>query len=305
MAASREVRAWEPEVRPTKPEFPPQFIIIIIININNFFLSFHCSAYFVVLKKNGRLLPILDLLYFNRSLRWLRFRMLTLKVVMSQVNSKDWFVLTSLPIPGPPVWPGTLTLHLHKVSAAVIIIIIIINITSLITLSISSHVLFFFPDGFAGSRLLSVLHDGSDLTTKKGFRKCADPEVDWVKQIINQTEINEKIMKSSVTDASGADLCCFEFHKRPIPAANIISVEETRFDCTLPGVIFTPKKGFRMCLDPEVDWVKTIIEIKIRHGGSDFTTKKTFRMCADPEVDWVKQIIESKIEPSELTQTTQ
>ncbi|XP_046707783.1 C-C motif chemokine 4-like [Silurus meridionalis] len=103
---------------------------------------------------------------------------------------------------------------------------------------------------------------GVILTTKKGFRKCADPEVDWVKQIINQTEINEKIIKSSVTDASGADLCCFEFHKRPIPAANIISVEETRFDCTLPGVIFTPKKGFRMCVDPEVDWVKTIIEIK-------------------------------------------
>ncbi|XP_046707786.1 C-C motif chemokine 3-like [Silurus meridionalis] len=71
----------------------------------------------------------------------------------------------------------------------------------------------------------------------------------------------------------GADLCCFEFHKRPIPAAYIVSVEETRSDCTLPGVIFT--------------------------------TKKTFRMCADPEVDWVKQIIESKIEPSELTQTTQ
>ncbi|KAI5608187.1 C-C motif chemokine 3-like [Silurus asotus] len=78
---------------------------------------------------------------------------------------------------------------------------------------------------------------GVIFTTKKGLRMCADPEYDWVKQIISQTEIKEKIMKSSVTSASGADLCCYEFHKSPVPAANIVSVEETRFDCILPGVM--------------------------------------------------------------------
>ncbi|KAF7706829.1 hypothetical protein HF521_020083 [Silurus meridionalis] len=62
--------------------------------------------------------------------------------------------------------------------------------------------------------------------------------------------------------ASGADLCCFEFHKRPIPAANIVTVNETRSDCTLPGVIFTTKKGFRLCADPEENWVKQIITAK-------------------------------------------
>ncbi|KAI5625341.1 C-C motif chemokine 3-like, partial [Silurus asotus] len=79
---------------------------------------------------------------------------------------------------------------------------------------------------------------GVIFTTKKGFRLCADPEYDWVKQIISQTEIKEKIMKSSVTSANGAGLCCFEFHKKPVPAANIVSVAETRFDCTLPGVMY-------------------------------------------------------------------
>ncbi|XP_046707780.1 uncharacterized protein LOC124387447 isoform X3 [Silurus meridionalis] len=62
---------------------------------------------------------------------------------------------------------------------------------------------------------------------------------------------------SGVNEAAG--LCCFEFHKTSIAAAYIVSVEETRSDCTLPGVILTTKKGSRMCVDPEVDWVKQII----------------------------------------------
>ncbi|KAK3546549.1 hypothetical protein QTP70_026926, partial [Hemibagrus guttatus] len=37
--------------------------------------------------------------------------------------------------------------------------------------------------------------------------------------------------------ASGADLCCFEFHKKPFPAANAVSYTVTRSDCTVPGVI--------------------------------------------------------------------
>ncbi|MCJ8731161.1 hypothetical protein PDJAM_G00196050 [Pangasius djambal] len=62
--------------------------------------------------------------------------------------------------------------------------------------------------------------------------------------------------------ANGADLCCFEFHKRPLPASNVVSYEETRSECTVPGVILTTKKGFRMCADPEVDWVQQVIKSK-------------------------------------------
>ncbi|XP_053537195.1 C-C motif chemokine 18 [Ictalurus punctatus] len=62
--------------------------------------------------------------------------------------------------------------------------------------------------------------------------------------------------------ANGASLCCFEFHKKPFPAANVVSYEETRSDCMLPGVILTTKKGYRICADPEVDWVKQIIANK-------------------------------------------
>ncbi|KAF4088681.1 hypothetical protein AMELA_G00057440 [Ameiurus melas] len=62
--------------------------------------------------------------------------------------------------------------------------------------------------------------------------------------------------------ANGASECCFEFHKRPFPMANVVFYKETRFDCTLPGVILTTKRGYRICADPEVDWVKQIIANK-------------------------------------------
>lgn len=60
------------------------------------------------------------------------------------------------------------------------------------------------------------------------------------------SETNCLLIKLFVTGANGASLCCFEFHKRPFPAANIVAYEETRFDCPLPGVmyVFTPRLFF-------------------------------------------------------------
>ncbi len=50
------------------------------------------SRYFVVPK----LRPILDLRLLNRSVRRLKFRMLTVKQVVSQIRSKDWFITIDL-----------------------------------------------------------------------------------------------------------------------------------------------------------------------------------------------------------------
>ncbi len=54
------------------------------------------SWYFVVPKKDGRLCPILDLWLLNRSVRRLKFRMLTVKQVVSQIRSEDWFITIDL-----------------------------------------------------------------------------------------------------------------------------------------------------------------------------------------------------------------
>ncbi len=52
--------------------------------------GFH-SRYFIVPKKDGGLRPILDLRRLNRSVMRLKFRMLTIKQVVSQIRSEDWF----------------------------------------------------------------------------------------------------------------------------------------------------------------------------------------------------------------------
>ena len=49
------------------------------------------SRYFLVPKKDGGLRPILDLRHLNRALMRRRFRMITLKQILSQIRSGDWF----------------------------------------------------------------------------------------------------------------------------------------------------------------------------------------------------------------------
>ncbi|KAI2651994.1 Transposon Ty3-G Gag-Pol polyprotein [Labeo rohita] len=54
------------------------------------------SRYFIVPKKDGGLRPILDLRLLNRSVKRLKFKMLTIKQVVSQIGSEDWFVTIDL-----------------------------------------------------------------------------------------------------------------------------------------------------------------------------------------------------------------
>ncbi|KAL0173161.1 hypothetical protein M9458_033472, partial [Cirrhinus mrigala] len=54
------------------------------------------SRYFIVLKKDGGLRPILDLRQLNRSVMRLKFKMLTVNQVVSQIRSEDWFVTIDL-----------------------------------------------------------------------------------------------------------------------------------------------------------------------------------------------------------------
>ncbi|KAL0185776.1 hypothetical protein M9458_017446, partial [Cirrhinus mrigala] len=58
--------------------------------------EFYRRYFIVPKKKDGGLRPILDLRRFNRSVMWLKFKMLTVKQVVSQIRSEDWFVTTDL-----------------------------------------------------------------------------------------------------------------------------------------------------------------------------------------------------------------
>lgn len=54
------------------------------------------SRYFIVPKKDGGLRPILDLRELNRSVQTLKFKMLTISNIVSQIQSEDWFVTIDL-----------------------------------------------------------------------------------------------------------------------------------------------------------------------------------------------------------------
>ncbi|KAI2643109.1 Transposon Ty3-G Gag-Pol polyprotein [Labeo rohita] len=54
------------------------------------------SRYFIVPKKDGGLRPIIDLRRLNRSVMKLKFKMLTVKQVVFQIRSEDWFVTIDL-----------------------------------------------------------------------------------------------------------------------------------------------------------------------------------------------------------------
>ncbi|KAF4088664.1 hypothetical protein AMELA_G00057360 [Ameiurus melas] len=77
--------------------------------------------------------------------------------------------------------------------------------------------------------------------------------------------------------ANGAAECCFEFLKKPFPTAYVVSYEETRSDCSVPGVILTTKRGYRTCADPEENWVKQIIANK--NLDKTKTTNENFSPC--------------------------
>ncbi|KAI2664189.1 Obscurin [Labeo rohita] len=55
------------------------------------------SRYFIVPKKDGGLRPILDLLLLNRSVKRLKFKMLTIKQAVSQIRSEDCTLLALSP----------------------------------------------------------------------------------------------------------------------------------------------------------------------------------------------------------------
>ncbi len=54
------------------------------------------SRYFFVPKRDGGLRPILDMRRLNLSLYKGKFKMLTMKTIMSQIQGKDWFVTINL-----------------------------------------------------------------------------------------------------------------------------------------------------------------------------------------------------------------
>ncbi|XP_066576167.1 C-C motif chemokine 4 homolog [Amia ocellicauda] len=53
--------------------------------------------------------------------------------------------------------------------------------------------------------------------------------------------------------------CCFSYYPKLIPKRLIEQYENTRSDCSQPGVILISLKKIRICANPSVQWVKDIM----------------------------------------------
>ncbi|CAK6444585.1 unnamed protein product [Pipistrellus nathusii] len=56
-----------------------------------------------------------------------------------------------------------------------------------------------------------------------------------------------------------AKICCLQFSQRILPWNLVQSYEFTKSSCTQKAVIFTTKKGRKVCAQPKEKWVRRYI----------------------------------------------
>ncbi|XP_037671148.1 C-C motif chemokine 26 isoform X2 [Choloepus didactylus] len=58
-----------------------------------------------------------------------------------------------------------------------------------------------------------------------------------------------------------AKFCCFQFSHRFLPWNLVRTYEFSRNSCSLPAVIFTTKRGQKVCAHPKEKWVQRYISL--------------------------------------------
>ncbi|XP_006057177.3 C-C motif chemokine 26 [Bubalus bubalis] len=53
-----------------------------------------------------------------------------------------------------------------------------------------------------------------------------------------------------------AKFCCFQYSQKTLPWKQVRSYEFTRNICSLKAVIFTTKRGRKVCAQPKEEWVQ-------------------------------------------------
>ncbi|XP_035004894.1 C-C motif chemokine 13-like [Hippoglossus stenolepis] len=58
----------------------------------------------------------------------------------------------------------------------------------------------------------------------------------------------------------GPDECCFGFYRGQLRKARISSYQVTDYRCPRKAVLFTTKRSLRICADPKLQWVQSIVK---------------------------------------------
>uniref|UniRef100_A0A3B3S751 C-C motif chemokine n=1 Tax=Paramormyrops kingsleyae TaxID=1676925 RepID=A0A3B3S751_9TELE len=59
-------------------------------------------------------------------------------------------------------------------------------------------------------------------------------------------------------DANGPEECCFKYFRGKLRIDLLTGYEETRRDCSRPGIILIIQKGKKKCANPRDDWVQRV-----------------------------------------------
>ncbi|XP_062402441.1 C-C motif chemokine 22-like [Sardina pilchardus] len=68
--------------------------------------------------------------------------------------------------------------------------------------------------------------------------------------------------------------CCDKFSPQPIPIAMVVSSFKTSSSCYLRALVIETKKGRKLCVDPEVPWVKRLLRM-LNHKQARTTVMPT------------------------------
>ncbi|XP_032286569.1 C-C motif chemokine 26 [Phoca vitulina] len=58
-----------------------------------------------------------------------------------------------------------------------------------------------------------------------------------------------------------AKFCCFQYSHKILPWKSVHSYKFTRNSCSQQAVIFTTKKGHKVCAQPKEEWVQRYITL--------------------------------------------
>ncbi|XP_035004889.2 C-C motif chemokine 3-like [Hippoglossus stenolepis] len=62
------------------------------------------------------------------------------------------------------------------------------------------------------------------------------------------------------SDELGPNDCCFGFYRGELAKARISSYQDTDSRCPRKAVLFMTKRSHRICADPKLQWVQSIMQ---------------------------------------------
>ncbi|XP_038648275.1 uncharacterized protein LOC119963344 isoform X1 [Scyliorhinus canicula] len=106
------------------------------------------------------------------------------------------------------------------------------------------------------------------ITLKNNRTVCVNPEASWMKPMVDST-LQQHYRSTPTTSTRVQSRCqCINYISHPIHPHRMKDIEilPTSSRCSQVEVIITLKDGTKVCVDPEVEWLKKLIDKIMRRN---------------------------------------